>query len=539
LIIVSAIRKAAASILAGRRRGFEVEIRMSRSLSHQDQIFSAIDRRFNAERDRIEAERDLAKALATTWLASQAGDQAEASRRSAAEIAVAQSSNTDAPEIIDLAEAGQHNDGVPAGCNQPGANTVSVYKRDKLGKRVEDHEAGTWNTDHTVNGVRRRKSHKHVKTRKECEAVEHNERIKALTGEADQELIRDLRNQVAELKAEVKGINSNKAGDKEIKFEDFIDLEYLPEKLVYNPETYRDHENQAKVYSAYFRGRLLHTITSADVRAYRQERLAPGEKRGGGDRAISTANKEVSRLSGVLQLAVENGYVTRNVARAVKSIPVDNAREKVLEVEEEGKLFGRLTGKDADLHDPAMLGLYAGLRLREAIYLDWKQVDLSSRVDSSGVEHGRKITIKGKGRGRKKKKEDVPLTETAFEVLANLRANCDGRGRVFPGLKNYIKVSARFAKICDEIGLPDVTFHTLRHTFCTVILEGGASVEHARRLMRHSHIGTTQKYSHIRDNSLRGAAETMDRRKGKVTPSGPASEPVSGATADTKPEETA
>jgi integrase len=494
-----------------------------------DALFDAQCQKLEAELRETEAKRDLTKLALALF-----GPELVSDRDRGGIVQRENESEThDAREIIDLAATGQHNDDASAGCNQPEATQpMSVYKRDKRGKRVPDSQAGVWNVDHTINGVRRRKAFPDAKTRKEAETIEHNERLKVHTGAADQELIRDLRNQVAELKAEVKGINSNKAGDKEIKFEDFIELEYLPEKLIYNPETYRDHENQAKVYSAYFKGKLMHEITSADVRAYRQERLN-GEKRGGGSRMISTLNKEIRRLSGVFELAVGNGYITRNVARAVKSIPVDNAKDKVLEVKEEVKLFGRLTGKDADLHDPAMLALYAGLRLREAIYLDWKQVDLSSRVDSAGVEHGRKITIKGKGRGRKKKKEDVPLTETAFDVLENLRSKCDGKGRVFPGLLNYITVSSRFAKICDEIGLPDVTFHTLRHTFCTVILEGGASVEHARRLMRHSHIGTTQKYSHIRDNSLRGAAETMDRRKGKVTSSGP----VSGAMADTKTEE--
>ena|SRR6266545_1400149 len=65
---------------------------MARSISHQD-IFDAIDRRCNAERERIEAERDLARALVSTWLARQAGDQAgvvETSTRIVTPIALAQ-----------------------------------------------------------------------------------------------------------------------------------------------------------------------------------------------------------------------------------------------------------------------------------------------------------------------------------------------------------------------------------------------------------------------------------------------------------------
>src|SRR5262249_52032518 len=225
-------------------------------------------------------------------------------------------SRGDDHEIIDRAIHSQHNNDAPTGCNQSGAE-MSVYKRDKRGKRVPDNAPGTWGYDFTEDGVRYRKSLPKVETKKEARAVERHAQHKVQTGAADQETIQELKSHVAELNAKLKAINSNKAGDKEIKFEDFVNNEYLPEKKTFNPETYVYYEHVAKVFCAHFKGRLIHEITAGDVRAFRKER-AEGKTRRGGARAVGTLNRERAQLSGVFQLAVENGYITNNPARSVK-----------------------------------------------------------------------------------------------------------------------------------------------------------------------------------------------------------------------------
>ncbi|HEY8461111.1 MAG TPA: site-specific integrase, partial [Blastocatellia bacterium] len=220
------------------------------------------------------------------------------------------------------------------------------------------------------------------------------------------------------------------------------------------------------------------------------------------DRAIGTLNRERAQLSGVFQMAVDTGYIFSNPARKVKSIPVDNARDKVLEREDEAKLFAALTGKDAKLKPIAVLGLYAGLRLGEALNLTWEQVDLSEKPA---------LTIKGKAKGRKKKKRVIPLRAVPFKLLQDLRAKCDGKGRVFTARGLHpVTVSKRFATICDEIGLPDVTFHTLRHTFLSRLVDVTGNAAHAQHVAGHSDLTTTQGYLHSGEKAVRESMKKMD-----------------------------
>jgi len=69
-----------------------------------------------------------------------------------------------------------------------------------------------------------------------------------------------------------------------------------------------------------------------------------------------------------------------------------------------------------------LLYLHTGLRLRELAELQREKVKFSDNEDE------REITVLGK----RKKWREVPLNDTAYEVLKELRAKSDGKGRVFP-----------------------------------------------------------------------------------------------------------
>jgi integrase len=99
----------------------------------------------------------------------------------------------------------------------------------------------------------------------------------------------------------------------------------------------------------------------------------------------------------------------------------------------------------------------------------------------------------------------IPLNDVAFDLFDFLRAKCDGKGRVFSerGM-GHVNVCHRFSKICDEIGLPEVTMHTLRHTFATRLAgRGDTNMEQVRKLMGHSDLSMIPRYSHLNEKSLR------------------------------------
>ena len=58
-------------------------------------------------------------------------------------------------------------------------------------------------------------------------------------------------------------------------------------------------------------------------------------------------------------------------------------------------------------------------------------------------------------------------------------------------------------RILQDAGLADVRIHDLRHTFASLLVSGGASLEMIGKLLGHSQMQTTQRYAHLMDSPLR------------------------------------
>lgn len=154
------------------------------------------------------------------------------------------------------------------------------------------------------------------------------------------------------------------------------------------------------------------------------------------------------------------------------------------------------------LRDKAMLELlYAtGMRVSELVDLDVDDVNLAG------------ASVRCKGRGDEER--ILPLYATAIQALEDylqegrvqyakvpdeqaLFLNPRGTRLTRQGLWLIIKNYVEEANI-DE----DVTPHTLRHSFATHLLDGGAGLRELQQLLGHSNISTTQIYRHVSGNRL-------------------------------------
>lgn len=57
--------------------------------------------------------------------------------------------------------------------------------------------------------------------------------------------------------------------------------------------------------------------------------------------------------------------------------------------------------------------------------------------------------------------------------------------------------------------IPDVRIHDLRHTFASLLVSCGASLEMIGRLLGHTQIGATQRYAHLIDSPLRARVNAV------------------------------
>jgi integrase/recombinase XerD len=166
------------------------------------------------------------------------------------------------------------------------------------------------------------------------------------------------------------------------------------------------------------------------------------------------------------------------------------------------------------LRDTCLLEmLYAtGMRVSELVALN---------VDDVNAAAG---TVRCMGKGQKER--IIPLHPRAAEVLASylsdgraanvknpsevaLFLNPRGTRLTRQGLWLIIKDYVDKAEIAAE-----VTPHTLRHSFATHLLDGGAGLREVQQLLGHSNVSTTQIYTHVSGERLREAYDRAHPRSG-------------------------
>ncbi len=143
----------------------------------------------------------------------------------------------------------------------------------------------------------------------------------------------------------------------------------------------------------------------------------------------------------------------------------------------------------------------AGLRVSELVELTLVGLDLDEGF----------VTVFGKGRKERLVPVGAPALRAVTRYLREVRTTLDrgsGQGRVFLNARgrpttrqaifNLVKVATRRAGIEKT-----VSPHTLRHTFATHLLEGGADLAAVQELLGHADISTTQIYTHVDREYLR------------------------------------
>lgn len=174
---------------------------------------------------------------------------------------------------------------------------------------------------------------------------------------------------------------------------------------------------------------------------------------------------------------------------------------KALSQHQASELLDQADVGRSPLRDRAILELLygAGLRAAELVRVRLTDLDFSEgtvRVTGKGSKE--RVALFGESCAeaiRAYMARERPSDGTDFLFL-----NPDGVGLSTRSIQNVIKRWARRA------GLPnDVSPHTLRHSFATHLLDGGADLKSVQQLLGHESLATTQIYTHISVERLRDA----------------------------------
>jgi integrase len=250
----------------------------------------------------------------------------------------------------------------------------------------------------------------------------------------------------------------------------------------------RDEQMLNHLYEFFSKGKPLTEIAPMQIEAYKIQRR--------GKIADSTVNRELALLKRMFNLAITwDLYSGLNPVRKVKFFREFNNRLRVLNPEEEKKLL-----QDAIpyLQDLIRFAVNTGLRTGEIFSLRWSHVDLNRGILS--VFASKTQTIR-----------EIPLNSEARKVLEAWKLNQKNEIVFYNPQtgKPFVDLKAGFALACEKAGIADVTWHTLRHTFASRLVNSGVDIVTVKELLGHSSISVTMRYAHTNIESKRAAVEKL------------------------------
>jgi integrase len=226
------------------------------------------------------------------------------------------------------------------------------------------------------------------------------------------------------------------------------------------------------------------------------------------DVAPATINRELATLRRLLYLALE-WEVIKGVPR-IKKLKGERNREFVLSHELEREY---LAAAPEPLRDVALLILDTGLRVGEALALEWRDIHLDP---AHGGRFGYLHVRDGKSKNARR---NVSLTARVKDMLAERSSAARSTGIesqfVFPGRsENAFVVTSlchQHATLRSDLNMPaDFVIHSLRHTMLTRLGEAGADAFTLMRIAGHSSVTVSEKYVHPTPEGLERAFERLE-----------------------------
>ena len=230
--------------------------------------------------------------------------------------------------------------------------------------------------------------------------------------------------------------------------------------------------------------------------------------------SATSAGRTVVAVRGFHRFAVKDGLATHDPSAGVRPPTPAKRLPKAVSLGDVERLLDAAgaPGTTLALRDRALLELLygTGARISEAVGLDVDDLDLDAELDP-GEAQGT-VLLRGKG----SKERIVPVGSYAraavhaylVQARPALVATGSGTPALFLNARGG-RLSRQSAwtvivKAADRAGITaEVSPHTLRHSFATHLLEGGADVRVVQELLGHASVTTTQVYTLVTVDSLR------------------------------------
>lgn len=232
-------------------------------------------------------------------------------------------------------------------------------------------------------------------------------------------------------------------------------------------------------------------------------------------------------ISGALKQAVKEGLIMWNPADATD--PPRQVKKEVKPLTTKQVSFFLKAIKNHELYPIIITDLGTGLRRGELLALTWSAIDMQNKsafIKQSLMKVGAKIYLQDEVK-TKASKAVITLPDEVISVLKQVKKDqaryklllgeayqdndlvfCKEDGTPYrPDTVYHV-----FKKLLKNNGLPNVSFHALRHTFCTMLLEQGEEISTVSKLARHNSISITADiYGHLTKPMRDQAASKLNK----------------------------
>ncbi len=224
----------------------------------------------------------------------------------------------------------------------------------------------------------------------------------------------------------------------------------------------------------------------------------------------------ISGLKSFFRFLKIDGYIENNPTLLLESPRLGRKLPEVLSIEEIDRMIDAidLSSDEGQRNRAIMETIYGcGLRASELVNLEINKLYIEEEY----------IVITGKG----SKERIIPISQVALREI-NLYMEQRNHMNIKPGEENILFLNRRghrlsrvmifyiIKRLAEAAGIrKEISPHTLRHSFATHLLEGGANLRAIQQMLGHESIATTEIYIHIDRSHLRQEILTHHPRNQK------------------------
>lgn len=237
----------------------------------------------------------------------------------------------------------------------------------------------------------------------------------------------------------------------------------------------------------------MREITRADLDGFVAKRLR--------EVSPSTVRKDMAVLGTFFKKAVEWDVIEASPAVGLQKPPEPKPRTRYLTIEEWG---GLQEAAPPWLRSMLTLAVATGLRLKEITKLRWEDVDRQAQIIHVAMD-------------TKTGTRAIPVNRTAAGVLDGLVRHLrnpyvfvDQEGNHYDNELRRNRITRWTTKVMRSAGIDGATFHTLRHTAASFMVQAGVPLYEVQKVLGHSTPLMTERYAHLQPDHLQGAVRALD-----------------------------